>query len=187
MCLACASSYDLLLSIEKLHRIRATWDRLTREAPTYILVDRMPLDPDIPSQRLQLQKPAAITYPRLKALFKFLVASYDGTLPEHECFRFRLESRHSNIPTPVAPADPNVHHAGAAAVKTKLPKRKHENPEPKQRKSKRAREEEEETAEGFDDENHNTMMLDLDDNFLARHPSQERSMENPTSELDQDP
>lgn len=122
----------------------------------------MPKDPDVPGQRLQLQKPAAMTFPRLKAFFKFLIASYDGTLPDHECFRFRLESRHSNIPTPVAPTDPNVHHAGVAAAKTKLPKRTRDNSEPKERRSKRAREEEDETFDDFDNQNYD----DLDDVFL---------------------
>ncbi|KAG8941494.1 hypothetical protein FRC00_012349, partial [Tulasnella sp. 408] len=164
--MAKAISDFVIMGVEKLHRIRATWDKLTREAPTYILVDRMPIDPDMPGQRLQLQKPAAMTYPRLKAFFKFLVASYDGTLPDHECFRFRLQSRHSNLLTPVAPADPNVHHAGAAAAKTKLPKHTRDNTEPRQRKAKRAREEEEETFEDLNAENYDGVMQDVDEAFL---------------------
>ncbi|KAG9042437.1 hypothetical protein FS837_010885, partial [Tulasnella sp. UAMH 9824] len=164
--MAKAISDFVIMGVEKLHRTRATWDKLTREAPTYILVDRMPIDPDVPGQRLQLQKPAAMTFPRLKAFFKFLVASYDGTLSDHECFRFRLQSRHSNIPTPVAPVDPNVHHAGVAAAKTKLPKRTCDNTKPRQRKAKRAREEEEETFEDLNSENYDGLMEELDEAFL---------------------
>ncbi|KAG9034908.1 hypothetical protein FS837_002102 [Tulasnella sp. UAMH 9824] len=84
----------------------------------------MPMDPDIQGQRLQLQKPAAMSDVRVKAFFEFLINSYDGTLPEEQCFRFKHEARHLNLPAPVPPSDPNIHHAAAAAAKTILTKQK---------------------------------------------------------------
>lgn len=79
----------------------------------------MPMDPDIPTQRLQFQKPGAMTDSRVKALFLFLVASYNGTQPEEESFRFKLESCHLNLPVPTPPSNPDIHHAAAFAAKTR--------------------------------------------------------------------
>ncbi|KIO24093.1 hypothetical protein M407DRAFT_26530 [Tulasnella calospora MUT 4182] len=109
--------------IGKLHG-RVSWDRITKEADVYVEPGRMPMDPDNPAQRLQLQKPNAMSNARVKEFFKFLIASYDGTLQEPERFRFKLETRHLNIPAPVAPPDPTIHYAAANAAKTKLPKGK---------------------------------------------------------------
>ncbi|KIO23560.1 hypothetical protein M407DRAFT_26937 [Tulasnella calospora MUT 4182] len=114
----------ILMAIEKLHCSRVSWDKVTKHASIYIDPQRMPMDPDFQGQRLQFQKPAAMTDTRIKVFFEFLVNSYNGTLPEEECFRFKHEARHLNLPAPVPPSDPNVHHAAAAAAKTAVPKRK---------------------------------------------------------------
>ncbi|KIO17895.1 hypothetical protein M407DRAFT_32428 [Tulasnella calospora MUT 4182] len=113
----------IMAGIGKLHG-RVSWDKITKDADVYVEPTRMPMDPDNPGQHLQLQKPNAMSNNRVKAFFKFLIASYDGTLPEAERFRFKLETRHLNIPAPVAPPDPAVHYAAANAAKTKLPKGK---------------------------------------------------------------
>lgn len=80
------------------------------------------MDPEIPTQRLQFQKPGAMSNSRVKALFLFLVASYNGSLSEEESFRFKLESRHLNLPAPTPPSDQNVHHTAVFAAKTRVTK-----------------------------------------------------------------
>lgn len=120
-----------------LHDFRPTWDKLIKSAHLYIDPLKMPMDPDIPGQRLQFQKPGAMTDSRVRALFFFLIESYNGKLSEEERFRFRLESRHSNLPTPAPPPDPNVHHAAVVAARTNLTKRRQEKVSTDSRKRKR--------------------------------------------------
>lgn len=80
----------------------------------------MPTDPDVHGQRLQLQKPSAMSDPRIKALFTFLINSYNGVLPVDQRFRLKHESRHLNLPSPAAPEDPTIHYAASIAAKTKI-------------------------------------------------------------------
>ncbi|KAG8939672.1 hypothetical protein FRC04_006079 [Tulasnella sp. 424] len=135
--MAKAISDFFISSIHTLHDFRPTWDKLIKSAHLYIDPLRMPMDPDIPGQRLQFQKPGAMTDSRVKALFFFLIESYNGKLSEEERFRFRLESRHSNLPAPAPPPDPNVHHAAAVAARTNLTKRRQEKLPTDSRKRKR--------------------------------------------------
>ncbi|KIO26170.1 hypothetical protein M407DRAFT_24503 [Tulasnella calospora MUT 4182] len=159
---------DFIFSgIKMLHRIRPSWDKLTRFASTYIDPKRMPMDPDVPNQRLQLQKPSAMSETRVKVFFKFLISSYDGTLPEVDSFRFKLEYRHLNIPQPGAPADPHVHHAGAAIAKTKVPKRKRGESNTKEKQPKRRRNEQDAEEGDYEEyEDYEGMMQDVNAAFL---------------------
>ncbi|KAG8925798.1 hypothetical protein FRC01_009688 [Tulasnella sp. 417] len=143
-----AISDFIIMGVEKLYRIRATWDKLTREAGTYILVDRMPMDPDVPGQRLQLQKPAAMTFARLRTFFKFLVASYDGSLPDHECFRFRFTT----------PAK-QLRRRNSPSTRERQASRS-------RKKTKRARKEQEEIIEGFDNDDYEATLHDIDETIF---------------------
>ncbi|KAG9041628.1 hypothetical protein FS837_011947 [Tulasnella sp. UAMH 9824] len=148
------------MAIKKLYGTRISWDNLTKNASKYIFLERMPMDPDVPGQRLQIQRPTAMTPPRVKALFNFLVSSYNGSLPEHESFRFKLDSRYSNIPAPIAPSNPEVHHAGAAAAKTRIPKRGRGDAEPKGKKSKKLKVMSDEVLAQGDDDNYESIPND---------------------------
>lgn len=124
---------------EKIHGSRPAWDKVTKYAATYIDPERMPMDPDHPSQRLQLQKPSAMSDLRIKALFTFLLNSYNGVLPTHQSFCLKHEARHLHIPSPAVPDDPSVHYAAAVAAKTKVPARQRTNPAPKEGRGKRSK------------------------------------------------
>ncbi|KAG8895214.1 hypothetical protein FRC01_012499, partial [Tulasnella sp. 417] len=161
--MAKAISDFIVMGVQKLHGTRVLWDKLTKSASTYILTDRMPMDPDVPGQRLQLQKPSAMTDARVKTFFKHLVSSYDGSLPEEQAFRFKLDSRYSNIPPPIAPADPTVHHAAAFAAKTSVPKQKKKDISLNKDKSKKRKKQ---PDDGFDEEDYGDFMEELEDTFL---------------------
>lgn len=131
------------------------------------------MDPDVPGQRLQIQRPTAMTNTRIKAFFHFLVSSYDGSLPEQESFRFRLDSRYLNIPNPTAPANPEIHHAGAAAAKTKVPKYKRAGVEAKGKKTKQSSKKRDEAGDGVGDgvgdggyHNYEGLMQDADEAYF---------------------
>ncbi|KAG8902175.1 hypothetical protein FRC00_000984 [Tulasnella sp. 408] len=127
----------ILSSIEKIHASRVTWDKITQSPHLYIDVERMPMDPDYPGQRLQLQRLSAMSELRVKAFFKFLIESYNGHLSADEAFSLKHESRHLNVPSPTAPEDPSIHHAAAAAAKTKIPPGRRTATEPKSRRGRR--------------------------------------------------
>ncbi|KAG9043289.1 hypothetical protein FS837_009775 [Tulasnella sp. UAMH 9824] len=127
----------ILSSIEKIHASRLTWDKITQAPHLYIDVERMPMDPDYPTQRLQLQRLSAMSELRVKAFFKFLIESYNGHLSADEAFYLKHESRHLNVPSPTAPEDPSIHHAAAAAAKTKVPPGKRTVTKPKGRRGGR--------------------------------------------------
>ncbi|KAG8927972.1 hypothetical protein FRC01_006642 [Tulasnella sp. 417] len=122
--MAKAISEWILSSIAKVHASRPTWDKITKSPHLYIDAERMPMDPDHPNQRLQLQKPSAMSDARVRTFFKFLIESYNGDLSKDNAFCFKHESRHLHLPSPTAPDDPSIHHAAAVAAKTKVPLRK---------------------------------------------------------------
>ncbi|KAG8923184.1 hypothetical protein FRC01_013099 [Tulasnella sp. 417] len=160
-----AISEFILTAIEKLHSSRVSWDKVTKDASIYIDPQRMPMDPDVQGQRLQLQKPAAMTDTRVKALFDFLVSSYNGTLPEEQAFRFKHEARHLNLPAPVPPSDPTIHHAAVAAAKTAIPKRKKDDSQAAKdvNRPKKVRKPEEDADDGYHDIE--GLMLELEESY----------------------
>ncbi|KAG8931881.1 hypothetical protein FRC01_000650 [Tulasnella sp. 417] len=134
-----AISEWIISSIQKLHASRATWDKITQSPHVYIDVERMPMDPEYPNQRLQLQRPSSMSEIRVKTLFKFLIESYNGDLPADQAFRWKHESRHLQVPSPAVPEDPSVHHAAAAAAKTKVRSGRRAVTEPKARKGQQVK------------------------------------------------
>ncbi|KIO27519.1 hypothetical protein M407DRAFT_23208 [Tulasnella calospora MUT 4182] len=134
-----AISEWILSAIATIHGARPTWNKLTKYPHHYIDVNCMPMDPDHPSQRLPLQRPSTMSDLRTKALFTFLVNSYNGTLGENERFKFKHESRHLDLPSPGTPDDPSVHYAAAVAAKTKVPDRKRSAGSSKEAKGRRAK------------------------------------------------
>lgn len=187
------------MSAEMLYGTRISWDNVTKNASKYIFPERMPIDPDVPRQRLQIQRPTAMTPPRVKALFDFLVSSYNGSLSEKESFRFKLDARYSNIPAPIAPTDPEVHHAGAAAAKTRIPKRGRGDTEPKRKKSKKLKAMSDEALAQGDYDNYESIPHDDDPAFVddpvvmspavegPSHPSRKRKplmIESPSQSLE---
>ncbi|KIO28289.1 hypothetical protein M407DRAFT_22498 [Tulasnella calospora MUT 4182] len=161
-----AISDYFVMAVKKLHQTRISWDNVTKYASKYIIPERMPMDPDVPGQRLQIQRPTAMSNTRIKAFFHFLVSSYDGSLPEHESFRFRLDSRYLNIPNPTAPANPEIHHAGAAAAKTKIPKHKRTGVQAKGKKTKQTSKKRDEVGDEGDYYNYEGLMQDADEAYF---------------------
>lgn len=53
-----ALSDFIMTSLHKIHGGRIVWDKVTKYAETYIETNRMPMDPHVHGQRLQVQKPA---------------------------------------------------------------------------------------------------------------------------------
>ncbi|KAG8925065.1 hypothetical protein FRC01_010729 [Tulasnella sp. 417] len=157
-----AISDYIVLGVKMLHRARISWDNMTKHAARYIFTERMPMDPDAPGQRLQIQRPSAMTDTRVRAFFQFLVSSYDGSLPEDKSFRFKLDARYMNIPTPTVPDDPNVHHAGVSAAKTKIPKRVREGGEKKGKKTNRSKSRTNDHGKDGEYENYEGMMMEVD-------------------------
>ncbi|KIO16515.1 carbohydrate-binding module family 1 protein, partial [Tulasnella calospora MUT 4182] len=103
---------------ERIVGYKITWDLFCKNVRKYVLTERMPMDPLVEGKTLEIQRPTAMEDPRFDAWWKFMVQSYDGTLTDEQCFMFRVEAVHQNIPAPPAPAEASAHQAAINASKT---------------------------------------------------------------------
>lgn len=84
----------------------------------YIVSERMPDDPLVRGKPLEIAKPSFMPNVRFNVLWKFLLDSYNGSLPSEKRFMFKVEALHQNMPAPLPPGDEAVHHTAINSAKT---------------------------------------------------------------------
>ncbi|KAG8929553.1 hypothetical protein FRC01_004160 [Tulasnella sp. 417] len=103
---------------ERIVGYKISWDSFCKNVRKYVDTERMPIDPLVEGKKLEIQRPTAMEDLRFDAWWNFMIASYDGTLPEANRFMFHVEALHDDIPTPPTPEEASVHQAAINAAKT---------------------------------------------------------------------